>query len=233
MASTENAAAPQPATSSMSATVSSGALAGAGFFSSMASGYASQAQGYYQQAAYATQAVENMRLTGLRADKAVEYAVLQADRKTQQTELEVLNYKIQGNTLLRSLSKTNAAARARAGANGMTTGSGTAIGLQTANVQNVYRDVGVTDLNALVARVFGAEDATNILKAGFDTAFYEREAAISNTKTLLKTGTTAAQTGGLLQTASLIEGAIGFAKTAPTAQIGQYAKNLFSSNKEG
>jgi len=228
MASMENAAAPQPATSSYGSTVSAGALAGAGLFSAMASGYASQAQGYYQQAAYATQAVENMRLSGLRADKAVEYAILQADRKTQQTEFEVLNYKIQGNTLMRGLAKTNAAARARAGANGMTTGSGTAIGLQTANVENVYRDVGITDLNALVARVFGAEDATNILKAGFDNAFYEREAAISNTQTLLKTGSTAASTGGLLQTAALVEGGIGFAKTFPTAQAGQAIKNIMA-----
>lgn len=221
--------APQPAAkSSTGSTVAAGALAGAGFFSALGSGYASQAQGYYQQAAYALQATENMRMAGLRADKAVEYAVLQADRKTQQTEFEVINYKIQGNTLLRNLSKTNAAARARAGANGMTTGSGTAISLQTANVENVYRDVGITDLNALVARVFGAEDATNILKAGFDNAFYEREAAIGNTKTLLQSGSTAAKTGGLLQSAALIEGGIGFAKTFPTAQAGQAIKNIIS-----
>ena len=226
MASMENAAAPQPATSSYGATIGAGALAGAGLFSAMASGYASQTQGYYQQAAYAAQAVENMRLSGLRADKAVEYAVLQADRKVQQTEFEVLNYKIQGNTLLRGLAKTNAAARARAGANGMTTGSGTAIGLQTANVENVYRDVGITDLNALVARVFGAEDATNILKAGFDNAFYEREASISNARSLQQTGQYAAQSGGILATAQLIEGGLSFAKTFPTSGATQYAKNL-------
>ena len=219
---------PDSAPTNYGATVGAASIAGAGFLSSMASGYASQAQGYYQQAAYSMQAVENMRMAGLRADKAVEYAVLQADRKVQQTEFEVLNYKIQGNTLLRGLSKTNAAARARAGANGMTTGSGTAIGLQTANVQNVYRDVGITDLNALVARVFGAEDATNILKAGFDNAFYEREAAIGNTKTLLQAGGTAAKTGGLMQSAALIEGGIGFAKTFPTAQAGQAIKNIIA-----
>jgi hypothetical protein len=169
-----------------------------------------------------------MRMTNLRADKAVEYAVLQADRRNKQVELESLNYQIQGNTLLRNLAKTNAAARARAGANGMTTGSGTAIGLQTANVQNVYRDVGIVDLNALVARVFGAEDATNILKAGFDNAFYEREAAIANTQTFLSSGRSAAQTGGLMATASLIEGGIGFAKTFPTAPVGQAIKNIIS-----
>lgn len=228
MASRENAVPPQPASASTGATIGAASLAGAGFLSSMASGYASQAQGYMQQTAYAMQAVENMRMTNLRADKAVEYAVLQADRRTKQVELESLNYQIQGNTLLRNLAKTNAAARARAGANGMTTGSGTAIGLQTANVQNVYRDVGIVDLNALVARVFGAEDATNILKAGFDNAFYEREAAIANTQTFLSSGRTAAKTGGLMATASLIEGSIGFAKTFPTAPAGQAIKNIFS-----
>jgi hypothetical protein len=181
-----------------------------------------------QQTAYAMQAVENMRMTSLRADKAVEYAALQADRRTKQVDLESLNYQIQGNTLLRNLAKTNAAARARAGANGMTTGSGTSIGLQTANVQNVYRDVGIVDLNALVARVFGMEDSTNILKAGFDNAFYEREAAIANTQTFLSSGRSAAQTGSLMANATLIEGGIGFAKTFPTAAVGQGFKNLIS-----
>ena len=224
------AVAPQPAakTPSTGATIGAASLAGAGLISSIASGYASQAQGYMQQTAYAMQAVENMRMTSLRADKAVEYAALQADRRTKQVDLESLNYQIQGNTLLRNLAKTNAAARARAGANGMTTGSGTSIGLQTANVQNVYRDVGIVDLNALVARVFGMEDSTNILKAGFDNAFYEREAAIANTQTFLSSGRSAAQTGSIMANATLIEGGIGFAKTFPTAAVGQGFKNLIS-----
>ena len=227
MASMENATGgPQP--SSSANLISAGAMAGAGLFASIGSAYASQAQGYYQQAAYSMQAVENLHLTGLRADKAVEYAQLQSERRMMQTEFEVLNYKVQGNTLLRSLSKANAAARARAAANGVRLDSGSAMGVQMTNVANTYRDVGLTDLSAMVARVFGMEDATNILKAGYDTAFYEREAAIANARSLQQTGQYAAKSGGLLATATLTEGALGFAKTFPTTAAYEKAKSIFS-----
>lgn len=228
MASRENAVGPQPAATSWGSLVGAGAIAGAGLAGSIGSAYASQAQGYLQQAGYAMQAKENLRMAGLRADKAVEYATIQADRKLFQTELESLNYKIQANTLLRTLAKTNAAARARGYANGLTSNSGTSQSLQTANVANTYRDVGITDLNALVARVFGMEDATNILRAGYDQSFFEREASISNANSLLTTGNYAAQSGGILATATLIEGGLGFAKTFPTSAVTQKAINLFS-----
>lgn len=228
MASMENAVAPQPASASTSSMVGAGAIAGAGLFASIGSAYASKAQGYLQQAGYAMQAKENLRMAGLRADKAVEYAVIQADRKEFQTELESLNYKIQANTLLRSLAKTNAAARARGYANGLSGGSGTSQSLQNTNVANTYRDVGITDLNALVARVFGMEDATNILRSGYDQAFFEREASISNANSLLTTGSYAAQSGGILATATLIEGGLGFAKTFPTSGITQKAIDLYN-----
>jgi len=223
MASTENAS--KASTSSM---VGAGAIAGAGLFASIGSAYASQAQGYLQQAGYAMQAKENLRMAGLRADKAVEYAVIQADRKEFQTELESLNYKVQANTLLRSLAKTNAAARARGYANGLTSNSGTSQSLQNTNVANTYRDVGIVDLNAMVARVFGMEDSTNILRAGFDQAYFEREASISNANSLLTTGNYAAQSGGILATASLIEGGLRFAKTSPTSGVTQKALDLYN-----
>lgn len=223
MASTENAA-----STSWSSVMGSGAMAGAGFLNSVGASYAAKAQGYLQQASYATQAVETLRLAGLRADKAVEYAQLQADRVNMQTEFEVLNYKVQGNTLLRNLAKTNAAARARAAANGVQVGSGSAMGVQQANATATFRDVGLTDLSAMVARVFGEQDATNILKAGFDNAFYEREAAISNTRAGLSAGGYATQTGGILANASLAEGALGFAKTFPTTAFTSKVKDLFS-----
>lgn len=224
MASKENAA----SSASTSSMIGAGAIAGAGLAASIGSAYASQAQGYLQQAGYAMQAKENLRMSGLRADKAVEYAVIQADRKSFQTELESLNYKIQANTLLRNLAKTNAAARARGYANGLTSNSGTSQSIQNANVANTYRDVGITDLNALVSRVFGMEDSTNILRAGFDQAYYEREASISNANSLLTTGSYAAQSGGILATATLIEGGLGFAKTFPTSGVMQKAKDYFS-----
>lgn len=197
-------------------TIGAAANAGAGLFSSIAAGYASKADGYLRQAGYAVQAQENLRLSGLRADKTIEYAEIQADRRRYQTEIEQLNYKVQANSLLESLRKNNSAARARAAANGVDFGSGSAMAVQRQNVQNTYQDVGLVNLSALVSRVFGMEDATNILKAGYDNAFYEREAAISNARTLQTSGSYAAKSGGLLADAKMLEGFTQFAKTVPT-----------------
>jgi hypothetical protein len=192
-------------------------LALAGLVSSIGAGYAAQAQGYMQQAGYAVQAQENLRMAGLRADKEVEYAELQAGRKQFQTQLEQLNYKVQANNLLSDLRKTNAAARARAAANGVAYGGGSAMAVQQQNVAGTFRDVGMVEFSALVSRVFGMEDATNILKAGYDSAFYEREAALANARSLQKSGQIAAAQGGLLAGAKLVEGGIEFAKTFPKA----------------
>lgn len=197
-------------------TLSAAANAGAGLFSSIAAGYASKAEGYLRQAGYAVQAQENLRLSGLRADKAIEYAELQADRRRYQTQIEQLNYKAQANSLLDNLARNNAAARARAAANGVDFGSGSAMAVQRQNVKSTYQDVGMVNLSAMVARVFGMEDATNILKAGYDNAFYERESAISNARTLQTSGSYAAKSGGLLADAKMIEGVTQFAKTVPT-----------------
>lgn len=229
MASMENAV-PQPAASaSTGSMVGAAAMAGAGLFGAIGSSYASQAQGYLQQAGYAMQATQNLQMAGLRADKAVEYAAIQADRKVFQTELESLNYKVQANTLLRSLAKTNAAARARGYANGLTSNSGTSQSLQNTNVANTYRDVGIVDLNGLVARVFGMEDATNILRAGFDQSYLEREAAITNSNSLLTSGSYATKTAGILSNATLFEGGLNFAKTFPSSGVTQKAINYFKT----
>jgi hypothetical protein len=224
-----SAAAPQPAGGGATgATAAAGLTAFAGLAATYGAAQASKAQGFLQQASYLTQATESLRIAGLRADKSIEYANLQADRRKMQTEFDVLNYKIQGNTLLRSLAKTNATARARAAANGVDYGGGSAFGVQATNVQNVYRDVGITDLNALTARVFGMEDATNILKAGYDQAFIDREAALGQLGYATTAGDFAARTGGILANAKLVEGGVQFAKTFPTANIGQTIKNIIA-----
>jgi hypothetical protein len=197
--------------------VGAGITAAAGLFGSIGSAYASQAQGYLQQAGYAAQAQENLRLSGLRADKSVEYAQIQFDRRQFQTQIEQINYQVQANSLLNNLRTTNATARARAAASGLDPGGGSALAIQERNVKATYQDVGITNLSAMVARVFGMEDATNILRAGYDNAFYAREAAIANTEAMLSAGGYATQTGGLLATAKLAEGAIQFGKTVPTS----------------
>jgi hypothetical protein len=197
-----------------------GASSATGLFTGIASGYAQKAAGFLQQAGYAAQASSNLYLAGLRADKEIEYADIQFRRKQFQTQMDQINYKIAANSLLQDLRKTNAAVRARAAANGVAIGEGSAMGVQTQNVMDTYRDVGLVDLSALAARVFGMEDATNILKAGYDSAFYEREAAISNARSLLKGGSAAAKQGGLLGNISMIESGVKFARTFPFDAIG-------------
>jgi hypothetical protein len=195
---------------------SAGTMALSGVFSSIGSAYAQQAQGYLQQAGYAAQAQSNLRLSGLRADKEIEYAELAFARRKFQTNIEQLNYKVQANSLLNNLRRTNASARARSAAAGLNPGGGSALAIQEQNVRQTYQDVGMVDLSALVARVFGMEDATNILRSGYDNAFYTREQAISNTNALLTAGGYAADTGNLLAGATLSQGALSFARTVPT-----------------
>jgi hypothetical protein len=192
-----------------------GATAVAGVVGSYTAAKQAEAQGYYQQAANLVQAQENMRMSGLRADKEVEYAELSAARKIQQVEFDSINYKIQTNYILRQNAKANASARARAAANGIAYGEGSAAGVQTQNVLESYRDVGITDLSALMSRVFGMEDATQILRAGYDSAFYTREAAVSNTRAMQKAGKYAVSGASLIADAKLFQGGLEFMKVFP------------------
>ena len=196
-------------------TFTTGATSLAGLFAGTASGYAQKASGFLQQAGYAVQAQENLRLAGLRADKEIEYADIQFRRKQFQTQMEGINYKIATNNLLSDLRKANAATRARAAANGVAIGEGSAMAVQTQNVMDTYRDVGLMDLSALAARIFGLEDATNILKAGYDSASYEREAALSNARSLQTSGQFAAKQGGLLGGIQMAQSGIKFLQTFP------------------
>lgn len=196
--------------------IGAGMTAAAGLFSSIGAAYAQQAQGYTQQAAYAAQANANLQLAGLRADKEIEYAQLNFDRRQFQTRIDQLNYKVQANSLLDNLRRANASARARAAAGGLDPGGGSAYAIQRENVRQTYQDVGMVELSALVARVFGMEDATNILRAGYDNAFYAREEALVGANTALQAGGYATKTAGLLANATLAQGAIQFARTVPT-----------------
>jgi hypothetical protein len=169
-----------------------------------------------QQAGYAAQANANLQLSGLRADKQIEYANLSFDRRQFQTRIDQLNYKVQANSLLDNLRRSNASVRARAAAAGLNPAGGSAAAIQRENVRQTYQDVGMVELSALVARVFGMEDATNILRAGYDNAFYAREEALVGANTALQAGGYAQQTGSLLAGATLASGAVEFARTVPT-----------------
>lgn len=193
----------------------SAATSTAGLFTSVASSYATKAQGALQQAGYAAQANEDLRLAGLRADKAFEYAEINAKRQALQNDFQQINYKVAALRSMENLRQVNATARARAAANGVRYAEGSALAGRTQNVANTMFDVGLIDLSALAARVTGFEDVVNILKAGADTAFYEREAAISNAKTALTAGGYARRGAGLMAGVQLAEGALKFAQTFP------------------
>jgi hypothetical protein len=133
------------------------------------------------------QATDMLQLAQLRADQEEKIASVQAGRRLQQAKIEALNYQMQGNKILRGLRATNAAVRARAAANGIDVGSGSAAGLQVANARTAMFDVGVTDLNALMARVMGFEDASAMLISGQQQSDMIRKVADTQARDLLMT----------------------------------------------
>ena len=212
----------QKTTTDTTATTAMGAYALSGFISGIGAAYTQKAAGFYQQAGYAVQAQENLRMAGLRADKTVEYGEAAFQRNLKKIEYETLNYKIQANTLMKDLRRANATALARGYASGVVATQGSIAGIRGVNVREVYQDIGITDLNAMTARILGLEDATAMLKSSYDSAFYDREAAIANARTLQRTGDIAVKSGGLLAGAQLSTSLTNFAMTFPSKGV-----NLF------
>jgi hypothetical protein len=178
-----------------------------------ASASAKQAAAFYQQGLYEVQAIDTLRLAQIRTDQDQKYASIQVGRKLLQAEQQARNYQMAGNTLLRNMERTNAAVRARAAANGVVVGEGSAAGVQAANVAATYRDVGVTDLNALTARILGFEDAGAMMLAAKEQADLTMNAAETQARQLRLAGDFAVRSGGLLADATLLQGGLEFAKT--------------------
>jgi hypothetical protein len=167
----------------------------------------------YQQGLYEVQAADTLRLAQIRTDQDQKYAAIQAGRKLLSAERQALNYTIQGNSLLRGMERTNAAVRARAAANGIVYNEGSSAAIQAANVGAVYRDVGMSDLNALTARILGFEDAGAMILAAKEQADLTMSAAEAQAKQLRMAGDYAVKSGGLLSGASLLQGGMNFAQT--------------------
>jgi hypothetical protein len=178
-----------------------------------ASASAKKAAAFYQQGLYEVQAIDTLRLAQIRTDQDQKYASIQVGRKLLQAEQQARNYQMAGNTLLRNMERTNAAVRARAAANGVVVGEGSAAGVQAANVAATYRDVGVTDLNALTARILGFEDAGAMMLAAKEQADLTMNAAETQARQLRLAGDFAVRSGGLLADATLLQGGLEFAKT--------------------
>lgn len=194
-----------------------GGINAAAPYASLALSYASaerqKAAAYYQQGLYEVQAIDTLRLAQIRTDQDRKYAAIQAGRKLKAAEMSAMNYTIQGNTLLRTMERANAAVRARAAANGVAYAEGSAAGVQLANVRATYRDVGITDLNALTARVLGYEDASAMFLAGEQQAELTTQAAEAQARQLRLAGDFAVKSGGLLSGATLAQGTLQFAQT--------------------
>jgi hypothetical protein len=167
----------------------------------------------YQQGLYEVQAVDTLRLAQIRTDQDQKYAAIQAGRKLLSAERQALNYTIQGNTLLRGMERSNAAVRARAAANGIVYNEGSAASIQAANVGATYRDVGMSDLNALTARILGFEDAGAMILASKEQAELTMSAAEAQASQLRMAGQFAVDSGGLLSGATLLQGGLNFAQT--------------------
>lgn len=163
---------------------------------------AQETAGIYQQTAYQLNALNTLTVSKIRADQEERYAAIQAGRLMKRAELESMNYTMAGNTILRNMEKANATARARAAANGIAFGEGSAAGVQVANERAAARDVGVADFNSLMARVLGFEDATSMvtnseiqaqitrITAGMQAGQYEQAAQAARATTGLLAGAT-------------------------------------------
>jgi len=112
-----------------------------------------------------------------------------------------------------SKEQANAAVRARAAANGVVYNEGSAASVQAANVGSVYRDVGMSNLNALTARILGFEDAGAMILASKEQADLTMGAAEAQANQMRLAGDFNVKSGGLLAGATLSKGVLDFAST--------------------
>jgi hypothetical protein len=187
--------------------------AATGIVAGIGQSFAQEAQGIYQQTAYQLNALNTLTVSNIRADQDERYAAIQAGRVLKRAEIDGLNYTIAGNTILRNMEKANASARARAAANGIAFGEGSAAGVQAANVQAAYRDVGIADFNALMARVLGFEDATAMLTNAEIQAQITRVSASMQAGQYEQAAKAASATSGLLSGATLAQTALKASQT--------------------
>lgn len=166
---------------------------------------AQKASGIYQAGLYELQAIDTLALADIRATQTERTATIQAGRKLLQAKLEARNYQIQGNQILRNLRATNAAIRARAAANGISIGSGSAYDAQRRNQEDAFFDLSISDFNALTARVYGFEDAASMYLQGIRQGLYDKYAAETQARELRTAGKFTKKSGGLIANAQLVQ----------------------------
>jgi len=166
---------------------------------------AQKAAAINQQTSYLLQARDTLAVAEVRADMSEQYATIQAGRTIKKAEIEAQNYQIAGNTLLRNMRATNASIRARAAASGVVAGEGSIQGVVGQNVDAVMRDVNISDLNALTARVMGFEDASAMLQSTDYQNMLNLYTARSQSDQLGFAAASTRRTGGIMANATLIK----------------------------
>ena len=175
----------------------------AGLIGAYGESQAQQAAGINQQTGFMLQARDTLAVAQVRADMSEQYAAIQAGRTLKKAEIEAQNYTIAGNSLLKNMRATNATVRARAAASGVVLGEGSVQGIQRENVAATMRDVGVSDLNALTARVMGFEDASAMLQSTDYQNTLNLYSARSQAGQLEFAGSSARKSAGILANATL------------------------------
>jgi hypothetical protein len=173
---------------------------------------AQKAAAINQQTSYLLQARDTLMVAEVRADMSEQYATIQAGRTVKKAEIEAQNYQIAGNTLLKNMRATNASMRARAAASGVVLGEGSVAAVQRENVAATMRDVGISDLNALTARVMGFEDASAMLQSTDYQNMLNLYSARSQAGQLSFAGASARRTGGILAGATLAKAGTDYLK---------------------
>ena len=173
---------------------------------------AQKAAAINQQTSYLLQARDTLAVAEVRADMSEQYATIQAGRTIKKAEIEAQNYQIAGNTLLKNMRATNASMRARAAASGVVLGEGSVAAVQRENVAATMRDVGISDLNALTARVLGFEDASAMLQSTDYQNMLNLYSARSQAGQLNFAGASARRTGGILAGATLAKAGTDYLK---------------------
>lgn len=196
-----------------------------GLLDAYASSEMQRASAIQQQTAYMLQARDTLAVAEVRADLDETYAAVQSGRMLQKAETDARNWQIAGNTLLRNMRQTNAALRARAAASGVALGSGSIEAVQTENVAATMRDVGITDLNALSARVLGFEDVSAMLQSTELQNTLNLFQAQRQSGQYNQAASAARQTGGMLANFTLARGVTNFAKADPFAGMGGGTKD--------
>lgn len=188
------------------------AIGAAGLIGAYGEAEAQKAAAINQQTSYLLQARDTLAVAEVRADMSEQYATIQAGRTLKKAEIEAQNYQIAGNSLLKNMRATNAAVRARAAASGVVLGEGSVQAVQTENVAATMRDVGISDLNALTARVMGFEDASAMLQSTDYQNMLNMYTARSQAGQLSFAGSAARKSGGILAGATLSRAGVEYLK---------------------